>query len=270
MADPTNDEIKAALQSIGNLRRWIIELYEDTAKYEDIAFQALNSTKQTPGWSQFLVNTVINLATGLIDAAAIDSGNPLVVPAMGFLSAELKEWINGGSMPPNLPAVFTEYELSHLAMQEAMEQQLAHYLDTTNNYQNLRGAWNKSFQVQGTAYKVSDLAKPEHTFPGIGDTWSATKAAAANEFQKRLWNLIVIKTCSYYRNYTYMYTTTATTLPDAENELADYVRKGLYTSNPGVYARRDYVGNDDNGGLQYSIEYWNLGLSGYEFPKAAV
>jgi hypothetical protein len=155
-------------------------------------------------------------------------------------------------------------------MQEAMEQQLAHYLDTTNNYQNLRGAWNKSFQVQGTAYKVSDLAKPEHTFPGIGDTWSATKAAAANEFQKRLWNLIVIKTCSYYRNYTYMYTTTATTLPDAENELADYVRKGLYTSNPGVYARRDYVGNDDNGGLQYSIEYWNLGLSGYEFPKAAV
>jgi hypothetical protein len=270
MADPTNDEIKAALQSIGNLRRWIIELYEDTAKYEDIAFQALNSTKQTPGWSQFLVNTVINLATGLIDAAAIDSGNPLVVPAMGFLSAEIKEWINGGNMPSNLPAVFTEYELSHLAMQEAMEQQLAHYIDATNNNQNLRGAWNKSFQVQGTAYKVSDLAKPAHAFPGIGDTWSATKAAAANEFQKRLWNLIVIKTCSYYRNYTYMYTTSATTNPDAQNELADYVRKGRYTTNPSVYARRDYVGNDDNGGLQYSIEYWNLGLGGNEFPKAAV
>ena len=71
MSDPTDSEIKAALQSIANLRDWIKELYEDTAKYEDVAFQALNATVQTPGWSGFIVDTVINLATGIIDAAAI-------------------------------------------------------------------------------------------------------------------------------------------------------------------------------------------------------
>jgi hypothetical protein len=268
---PTDGEIKAAVQSIANLRQWIREVYEDTEKYEDIAFQALNSTTETAGWSNFLVNTVINIATGIIDTALVVSGAPAVVPAMGFLSAEIKEWINGPNRPSNFPDVFTEYELSHLAMLEAMEKQLSHYLDQTNNYANLRAAWDKTFQVQGTTYKLSDLAKPEHAFPPLGDLWNCIKATATTEFQKRLWNLIVMKTCSYYANefYYFLYTTTATTDPAAENELAEYVRQGLYTTNPGVYATRNYLGNDqETGGLQFEVAYSNLGLGGNEFPPA--
>ena len=268
MTDPTNDEIKAARLSISNLRDWIKELYEDTGKYEDVAFQALNSTVQTAGWSGFIVNAVINLATGIIDAAAIASGQPLVVPAVGFLSAEIKEWLNKGSRPSNLTDVFVEYALSHLAMQEAMEKQLAHYLDETNNHANLKAAWNKSFQAQGTTYKVSDLAKPEPACPGVGDLWTALKEAAALEFKKRMWNLIVMKTCGYYRNWSTMYKTNSTTLPAATDELADYVRRSLYTDHPGVYARRDFVDKTEQGGLVFSIDYWNLGLNGNEFPKS--
>jgi hypothetical protein len=271
MTDPTTDEIKAAVQSITNLRQWIKEVYEDTAKYEDIAFQALNSTTETGGWSNFLVNTVINIATGIIDTALVASGAAVVVPAMGFLSAEIKEWINGPNRPSNFPDVFTQYELSHLAMQEAMEKQLAHYLDETNNHANLRAAWNKTFQVQSATYKVSDLAKPDHAFPGLGDIWNSIKATATTEFQKRLWNLIIMKTCNYYASgsFAFYYTTSATTEPAAENELADYVRRGLYTTNPGVYAIRNYTGNDqDTGGLIFEVAYSNFGLNGNEFPKA--
>src|SRR5262249_47984065 len=201
MSDPTNDEIIAATKSIANLRRWIIEVYEDTGKYEELAFQALNSTVQTAGWKNFAINTIINLATGIIDGVAILSEVPIVVPAVGFLSAEIKVWLNAGSRPAKLQDVYIDYALSHLAMQEAMEQQLAHYLDETGNHANLRASWNKTFQVQGTTYQVSDLAKKEHAFPDVGDTWSTTKAIATAEFQKRLWNLIVMKTCKYYLNY---------------------------------------------------------------------
>lgn len=272
MSDPTNPtdhEIKAALQSITNLRDWIKELYEDTGKYEDVAFQALNATVQTPGWSGFIVNAVINLATGIIDAVAIANGQPLVVPAVGFLSAEIKEWLNNkGSRPSNLTDVFVEYALSHLAMQEAMEKQLAHYLDETNNHANLRAAWNKSFQAQGSTYKVSDLAKPEHAFPGIGDLWTALKETAALEFKKRMWNLIVMKTCSYYRNWSTQYNTSGNNGTDPFDELADYVRRSLYIDHPGVYARRNFVAKNVQGGLTIQIDYWNLGLNGNEFPKS--
>jgi hypothetical protein len=267
MAGPTNEEINAALQSISNLRAWTRELYEETGKYEGLAFTALNSTTKTAGWSNFLVNTVINIATGLIDATAIASGEPLVVPAVGFLSAEIKEWINGGNMPPNLTPVFVEYALSHLAMQEAIEQQLAYYMDATNDHANLRAAWNKTFQVQGTSYKVSDLAKREHAFPGIGVLWSKTKATAATEFEKRLWNLIVIKTCTFGSLNSEFYTTAATTNPASLDELADYIRKVRYTRNPGVYARRNFISKDQDG-LTYEIYYWSLGLGGNEFPQA--
>jgi len=267
MADPTNEEVNAAVQSITNIRAWIIELYEDTRTYESLAFVALNSTTKTAGWSNFLVNTIINLATGLIDATAIASGEPLVVPAVGFLSAEIKECINGGSRPPNLTPVFVEYALSHLAMQEAMENKLAHYIDATNNHANLRTAWDKSFQVQGTTYKVSDLAKPEHAFPGIGDLWSATKATAATEFQKRLWNLIIIKTCTFGSLNSEFHTTRATEGSASMNELADYVRQVRYTNNPGVYARRN-LSSKDQDGVTYEIYYWTLGLGGNEFPQA--
>ena len=267
LAGPTNEEINAAVQSITNLRAWIKELYEDTGKYEDLAFDALNSTVKTAGWSNFLVNLVINLATGIIDATAIASGEPLVVPAIGFLSAEIKEWINGPNRPAGLGDAFVEYASSHLAMQEAMEQQLAHYMDAKNDHANLRTAWDKTFQVQGTSYKVSDLAKPEHAFPGIGDLWSATKATAAAEFQKRLWNLIIIKTCTFGSLNSEFYTTTATEGSASLNELADYVRQVRYTKNPGVYARRNLtsIGQD---GVQYEIYYWTLGLGGNEFPPA--
>ena len=269
MSDPTDSEIKAALQSIANLRDWIKELYEDTAKYEDVAFQALNATVQTPGWSGFIVDTVINLATGIIDAAAIASGEPLVVPAVGFLSAEIKEWLNSkGGRPSNLTDVFVEYALSHLAMQEAMEKQLAHYLDETNHHANVRAAWNKSFQAQGVAYKVSDLAKPEHAFPGVGDRWTALKETAALEFKKRMWNLIVMKTCSYYRNWSSRFNTSGKPGSDPDNEPAEFVRRGLYTDHPGVYARRDFVAKNPQGGLTFMIDYWNLGLNGNEFPKS--
>lgn len=254
----------AARKSIDNLRKWIIEVYEDTAKYEDIAFDALNSTVQTSGWENFLVITVINIATAIINAAAVASGNPLVVPAMTFLSSEIQLWTKSGGKPSNLPDVFVEYALSHLKMQEAMEAQLAHYLDTKNDYENLKKAWNKTFQAQGVTYKVSDLAEPTHAFPGKGDTWSALKATATKEFQKRLWNLIIMKTCSYYGYGGFF---SAETGPGAIEDLADYVRNQIYGPHPGVYARRNFTTTYDDTD-EFEIKYWTLGLGGNEFPKA--
>ena len=71
-------------------------------------FQALNTTVQTPGWSGFIVE--YGHQPGIIDAAAIASGEPLVVPAVRLFSAEIKEWLNSkGGRPSNLTDVFVEY-----------------------------------------------------------------------------------------------------------------------------------------------------------------
>lgn len=266
---PSSQELIAAVCSIKNLRGWIVELYEDTSKYETIAFEALNSNVQTPGWTNFIISSVLDIATGIIDATAVIYGQPLVVVGMTFLSSEIKLWaLAGSNRPSTLPDVFVDYALSHLKMQEAMEARLAHYLDPADNYANLRAAWDKTFALQDKTYKVSDLAKPEHAFPGLGDHWTNTKAIAATEFQKRLWNLIIMKTCSFYRNYSKYYVTNAPSSGgNTEAELNDYVRREIYNNYPGVYVRQS-MKEVNRPGSGYELTYWNLGINGYEFPKA--
>ena len=269
MSTPSSQELTAAVSSIKNLRSWTVELYEDTGKYENIAFEALNSTVQTPGWTNFIINSVLDIATGIIDATAVIYGQPLVVVGMTFLSSEIKLWALGGSnRPSTLPDVFVNYALSHLKMQEAMEARLAHYVDPADNYANLRAAWDKTFTQQDKTYKVSDLAKPEHAFPGLGDHWTNTKAIAATEFQKRLWNLIIMKTCRYYRNYSDYYVTNAPSESgNNDAELNDYVRREIYNRYPGVYVRKSLV-EKNRPGNGYELTYWNLGINGNAFPNA--
>lgn len=270
MSTPSSTELAAAVASIKNLRGWIIEVYEDTSKYESIAFIALDSTVQTPGWTNFIISAVLDVAVGIIDATAVIYGQPLVVVGMSFLSSEIKLWALGGSnRPSNLPDVFVDYALSHLRMQEAMEARLAHYVDPADNYANLRAAWDKTFTLQDKTYKVSDLAKPEHAFPGLGDAWNNTKAIATTEFQKRLWNLIIMKTCSYYRNYSDYYVTNAPSQGGhSDAELNDYVRRTYYDRYPGVYVRKS-LAEVNRPGSGFGLTYWNLGINGYAFPKAA-
>jgi hypothetical protein len=256
----TEDLAKAA-DNLTRLRVWITDLYPLCIEYEDAVFHALGSTKQNGNWTNFVGDILIDMAIGMASAAAVATANPEVVPALACLSAFLHDWGIGKDKPISLDGEFAVFEFGHEKMQFELEQKLSSLVDPTENYKNLLTAWKDGIVFNGNTYTIGDLASRH--FPGLGDEYNILQSAAHTSFKKSLWNLVIMKTCSYYENW-HKY--------DIEigkhDFITSYAQKTFYPEYKGVYLRAIFTNTDANTNY-FELIYWNLGINGYAFPDEA-
>src|ERR1700712_2006414 len=133
MPNLTTIDLKEAADNLTRLRAWVTDLYPLCIEYEEAVFHALGSTKQNGSWTNFIIDIFIDVAIGLLAAAAIAAEGPAAIPALAFLSSVLHDWGFGKDKPNNLPAFFAVFEIGHQQMQFAIEQQLSALVDPTSN-----------------------------------------------------------------------------------------------------------------------------------------
>ena len=253
----TQVQLAAAADNLTTLRTLLKEVYELAAQYDDAVFQTLNSTKMD-SWANFAVNIIIDIAVGLAAAGAIAAGGPTAIPAIAFVSSILKDWGLGKDRPSNLEAVFAEFEFGRIAMQNAIEDKLSLLVDPSNNYSNLTTAWKDPIVFNGNTYTLGDLASTKFT---LGVEYNRIHAAAFTFLKKSVWNLLVMKCCSYYK-YNYIYE-----LPNNVT-ITSFVQQSFYPNHKGVYVRA-FVDEKNSATTRWGLVYWNLGIGGYPFTDLA-
>ena len=87
--------------------------------------------------------------------------------------------------------------------------------------------------------------------------------------QKSVWNLAVMKCCTFYTGFYYETDITIYKGDTNPATATDYARKTFYPANKGVYARGYYINNDGQGNRSIGLKYWYLGINGNQFPDAA-
>jgi hypothetical protein len=266
MADITPQQLKDAADNLARLRAWVTDLYPLCIEYEVAVFDALGSTTQNGDWTNFVVNTVIDIAIAMAAAAALAGEAPAVIPALAALSSFLHDWGIGKDRPGGLSATFAKFQFGHEKMQFEIEQKLSSLVDPTNNYKSLSDEWKDSISFNGRTYTIGDLATSR--FPGLGNEYNALQSAARTQFHKMLWNLAIMKTCRYYENYHIFITLEKKDGTSAA--VSKWAQESFYKNNPGVFIRYAYIGtNDPPGTNQFEIVYWNLGLGGYALAPEA-
>ena len=267
MANTSHQDLAAAAANLTRLRAWVLDLYPMGIEYETAVFNLLQSTPENGDWTNFVVNTMIDIGILMMAGAAIAGGVSAAVPAIAGLSAFLHDWGIGKDRPNNLPGFFAKFQLGHEKMQELIEQRLSSLVDPKDNYKNLSEAWKDKISFNGNTYTIGDLASSN--FPGLGDSYNALQKAALKEFKKALWNLAIMKTCKYWSNYE-----KEITLPKGAGTtvaVRNWAQQNLYKTNPGVFLRYAYIDTDNNPPPTntFQLHYWNLGINGYELPPNA-
>ncbi len=265
----TPAQLQAAAENLTRLRVWVADLYPLTIEYENVVFHALASTKQNGSWTNFIVDVFIDIATILIASAAAATGPAGfagAVPAIAGLSSFLHDWGIGKDKPDNLDDVFTDFEFGHNVMQFSMEQKLSHLVDPANNYANLQNEWNEDFVFNGKTYTIGDLASSY--FPDLGDYYNTLQTAAFTTFKTLLWNLVIMKCCTYKladRWDVYMYVNHGTN----PGNIQDYARQVSYPINKGLYIRGIVNWIEPNDYRYITLVKWSLGIGGEPFPDEA-
>lgn len=255
-------ELQKAAANLTRMREWLTDLYPLTIEYELAVFELLDSTKnQQPKWSSFIGKVFIDIAAGIAAALGILNGASLAIPAIALLGNILKDWGFGINAPADLAGTFGEFVIGHNRMQFALEQKLSSIVDPKNGYENLR-TWVNPIEFNRQSYTLQDLVAAE--FPTLGDHYNKLQDDAYTHFKKSIWNLVIMKCCTYSGGQVPYYIDTNVSL----GSLADYAR-GAYRENKGTYIRaRDY-GKDQNFSHWIVVKY-DLGLNGSPLPDKAV
>lgn len=243
--------------------RWLLEfLYESIFEYDSVVFGALAATKNRDDWKNFMADLFIDIAIGMAGAVPFLEK---AMPAIAIFSDILKDWGMGKNRPPELNPLngfFRVFEDGQLAMEKAIDEKLANLVEAGNNYGNLRGAWATPIVFNGKTYTLADLANTQFPDKNQNDT-SKIFDAMYDHNSRAVWNLAIMRCCTYYENYHFSIGTM---------EKKDIVTYGWQTHYPkykGTYLRANYTGTDNGGNPQYELIYWNLGIGGYAFPDAA-
>ena len=194
----TPDQLKQTAANIAMYRQLIIEVYQLAFEYDSQVFTLLESTK-TNSWTNFSIDIIIDIAFLLAAAGAIASGGAEAVPAIAFFSAVLHDWGFGkATNPPSLTDTFVEFELGRIAMQSAIEDTLSDLADPGQDgtYSNLRAKGENPISFNGSSYTLEDLASRQFT---LGDEYNKIKDTTFKEMKKAVWNLLIMKCCSYYK-----------------------------------------------------------------------
>lgn len=160
----TPDELKAAADNLNRMRDLLNDLYQTAFDYDEVVFLALSSTVTHQSWTNFIVNVFLDIAVAITIAVVATNPEvaPLVVPSLACLSAFLHDWGIGKNTPPGLAPLnnfFAEYQGGHLQMKIALDEHLGFLTEETDNYANLRAAWQDPIKFNGGTYTLADLAK---------------------------------------------------------------------------------------------------------------
>ena len=264
----TPEQLQQAAANLTRMRVWITDLYPLCVEYEAAVFHALATTTAQANWTNFIVDIFIDIAFALAAATAIASDGAAAVPAFAFLSAILHDWGIGKDRPSTLDDEFASFQFGHVRMQLAMEQKLSALIEPTNNYSNLTAAWQDPIEFNGGTYKLANLASSY--FPDLGDDYNALQTAAIISFEKALWNLVIMKCCTYsiqsrwtidmmndQNDNTYPY-----------HSIVEYAQQTMYPINKGRYLRAVLQYRYDTYST-YELQSWNLGINGASFSDEA-
>jgi hypothetical protein len=255
----TPAELENAANNLKTLRSLLIEVYDLAAQYDDAVFHTLNSTK-TDSWAHFAANLMIDIAAALLSAVAIAAEGPAAIPAIAFLSAVLHDWGIGNHPPSTLEAAFAEFEFGRVAMIDAIEDKLSSLVDPTDNYSTLRAEWSDPISFNGTTYTLGDLASQQFT---LGVEYNKLHDAAFTSMKKSLWNLLIMKCCTYYKNWPKPFGA-------AKGALTEWAQTKFYSYYKGSYMRARLVDTDPALNWNYyELIHWDLGINGYPFPDQA-
>lgn len=130
------------------------------------------------------------------------------------------------------------------------------------DYFNLKDAWRKDIQFKNAGYKLTDLANAD--FPKTGDAYNAMKKAAYTQFKRGLWNLMIMKCCTYYPYYY-----GKVTQPNPHGLLRKWAIEEFYPKYKANYMRFLWTRHTADT-RTYEIYYWNLGIGGYPFSDRVV
>ncbi|WP_336515075.1 hypothetical protein [Pollutibacter soli] len=267
---PTDDgsepiNLPAAAANLANLRAYLDDLYTSTIEYENAVFLALESTNNSD-WSNFDSDILIDLFYALLIAAALATGGEAAIPAIAILSAFLHDWANGDKpKPPNIDQVFAQFEFGHNQMHVAMNEQLTLLESPANNYANLVAAWNNPIQFNGNTYTIGDLASSNFpTSTTGGAAYNAIYQAGVTSFQQMLWNLAIMKCCTFGEPDT----ESIYTASEPGGVLLTHFRQTVYPNNKGVYYRAKMTDYDPPW-IYWDITKYTLGINGNPLPDAA-
>jgi hypothetical protein len=265
----TPDQLKAAVDNLRRMRAMLNDLYNNAFKYDETVFKALASTKENGGWKNFIYNIFIDIAFLAAAATAVATGGAGLVPAIAFLSAILHDWGFGKDTPSGITGIsgfFANYQGAQIAMQSALDQKLGHLIEYPDD---LQAAWKDPIVINGQSYTLADLANSFFPDKDLhSDEYYKLYTPMYDHHRKSVWNLAIMKCCSYYRNWsTYPHTATK-----PAGRLLDWARNTYYKENTGAYIRAslysyDYDGSPPN--IEWEVDQYYLGIDGYQFPDAA-
>ncbi|MEO5893678.1 MAG: hypothetical protein ABIQ31_25715 [Ferruginibacter sp.] len=117
--------------------------------------------------------------------------------------------------------------------------------------------------VNGKSCTLKGLANS--SFPDLGDEYNKLQGYAYTHFKNSFWNLVIIKCCSFHENYHDSFNTP--NHPAAQFYLL--VQNTFSPQNKEVYVRGEISSYNDDGTIDWSLIYYNLGIGGYPFPDKA-
>ena len=91
-------------------------------------------------------------------------------------------------------------------MKGAIDKKLATLINIGDNYANLRAQWNDPIVFNGATYTLSNLAStkfPDENINGVA--YYKIYDAMYDHHKRSVWKLAVMKCCTLYRHYPYIY-----------------------------------------------------------------
>ncbi len=267
---PTLAQLRDAHDHINNLRHFIGHLYNETWKYDEDVFKALNSTVENESWAHFLYNLFIDIALAAAEAMPFLEE---AMPAIGLVADFVKEWSEGTEKPSNLSGFFADYQEGHHEMGLAIDEKLSILVDVgdSNNpsYPNLKAAWNDTFVFRNENYTVSDLANtPFPTRDDNGTAYFKIWNPMYLHHKQSIWNLAIMKCCEIHRWYPwFVYPDNSS--PGGEKIGGTAVAYGRRWYSKPENASSYLRGYKANNTIFYWFDAWDIGINGNPLPPAA-
>ena len=243
----TPEQLKTAAQNLINMDKWVENVYLYTGNYEQYVFSLINSGQKPSSWKDFIIDILLDIATGLFEAAGAEI--PGIGAALAIAAESVKAW-TADNHPDNLEATFAEFKDAHLAMQKAISDQLIVLAGPDNNYQALREGFAQPLDFNDKTYTLNDLANSHFPTPEDGQSYVDLRNAGYDKFRKHMWNVMMIK-CGNMVDVSYESV-------DAESPTPTQYAQSLYkTKHQASYLRGYYKDNGISAGVIY-LYYYNF------------
>ncbi|MBC3787882.1 hypothetical protein [Spirosoma utsteinense] len=266
IGDPGNDpytefELFSAAENLKNLRDFNKDLYLFMIGFEAEAWADLQSGTVAPeSWKDFIIDIFVDIAVGILDAAAVATAVelPFAGAAIAIAGESIKKWTSG-DRPTGLAGAVADFATGVNQMQLAIYDTLNTLIAVKDNYANLRNAFAKGPIADPNdptkKYTLRNLAEAQIPNKDLdGGNYTTQFNAAYKRFRQYYWNVMLVKTAEMnYKNFE-LYDTISP---------ARHARDTHYPANPATYMRGTYYAND----IFYNRSYY-LTVDGRELSPA--